>query len=97
MAQVVSIVAVFVAGSDLVDALRQQVAQRVADVALPARIVQTGRELPREPEPRVGLGQQHHPAVAGDVAAVKAAGDPLAMKDSKVQLFNTLCHTGEPL
>ena len=94
-AQPVGVVAVFVTGGDLVNALPEQVVHGMADLAGLARVVQPRGHLGGQAEGSVDLGEQHQPAVGGDVAAVKIADERLPRKESEVQVRNTACHFAE--
>ena len=94
-AQPVGVVAVFVAGGDLVDALAEQVVHGMADLAGLARVVHQTGHLRGKAEGLIDRGEQHEPAVGGDVTAIKSAHHRLVRKESEVQLRNTVCHFAE--
>ncbi len=59
------------AAAQAVDALRQQAAHAVANTGGATAISEHSRCRARQPDALVDLPQQHHPAVADDVAAIK--------------------------
>ena len=99
----VGVVAVLVPQGDLVDALPQQVGEGLTDGSallttslrrLPG-VVQAAGQLRGQPQPPIGLGQQHRAAVGADPSAVEPPDDLLARQESELKLRNTLCHRGD--
>ena len=95
-AQIVGIVAVLVAASELIDALAEQGDQLMPNLALVARVVEASGQGHSQTQPLIGFANQQDAAIAGNVTAIETATNGLAMQESEVQLLNTLCHTGEP-
>lgn len=89
---------IFVAARQTEDALRQHVADAVANAGLASVVAEGGRCHPGQPEPPVDLPQQHHAAIAGDVSAIERrlnlATSNLAETDDRL---GTLWHWQSPV
>jgi len=93
VSQRVVVVEIFVAAAQPVDALRQQVSQRVRDAPRIARIAQHRRSRATQPDALVGASQQQHTAIRADVAAIEVGLDHASTKPSKTyRLVATLWH-----
>ena len=64
------------------DARPQNVGQRMRDPVGVAAVGDRGGEQCCDAQPPLGFGQQHHPAVRSDPAAVERGGDLLAVHGS---------------
>jgi hypothetical protein len=95
VAQIIGIIAVLVAAEYLVHTLHQQLAKRMDDLRRLAGIGQAVRQLLKQTNFGINLRKQHQATIAGDITAVKSTFDALPMKDSELDMDNTLCHTGE--
>ena len=73
MAQRIVVIEILVAEREAIDALPQQVDLRMGDQLRIARIGQRRIQRVDEPESPIGLAQEHHPAIAGDLAPWKLA------------------------
>ena len=82
----------------MIDALAQQIGERMLNGRREAQVGETTAEPPAQPDARVGGSQQHDAAVRRDGAAVERAHKFAPARPSKVQLaLATLCrHRGTP-
>ena len=85
MAQRVVIVEILVPQGQTVDALPQQIGQGMGDQRRIAPIPQHLRHGPGQSHPAVRLPQEHHPAIAGDIAARETPLDFAAIKAWKTK------------
>lgn len=93
MAQGVGIVAVFVAGGHLKDALRQQVAQRMGDIARIARIPDRLGQALDEADTRIHRTQYQGAQVRGNLSAGEVGADREARGRRKSELSRgRICH-----
>ena len=92
-AQLVVVVEVFVAEGESQHTLAHHDGQRVLDEATLAGVAEATGEFVAEAEVAVGLAQQQHAAVAGEVAAAEIRLDATRTKGLKSEsLLATLCH-----
>jgi hypothetical protein len=87
MAQAIGLIAIFVAATDLVDALGQQIGVRVRDVAGVARVDQGVRQSLGEANLTIHATQQQRPQVGRQTAAVKICANGTAGNGWKTELF----------
>src|SRR6202035_5394569 len=84
-AQPIEVVGVFVAAGDGEDAGAQDIGQQMGDPVRITAIRDHSSEPLGDPEPTIGLGEQHDPAVGTDPSAVKGGGDLLAADGWKTE------------
>ncbi len=85
VAQRVVIIEILVAQREAVDALAQQIDLLMGDQLRIARIGQRRIQRAGQPEPAVGLAQEHHAAVAGNLAALEARLDFAPIEAWKIE------------
>jgi hypothetical protein len=87
------IVEIFIAQGQAIKALAQQAGQIVRAAGTTARIVQRFGHCRAQSKLTIGLAEQQHAAVAGDIAAIELRLDPAAFTGCKTtRLLGTFCH-----
>ena len=87
VAQAVGVVAIFVAATDLVDALSQQVGVRMRDVAGMPHINQGIRQSLSQANLTIYATQQQRPEIGRQTAAVKVCANGMPRNGWKTELF----------
>ena len=81
------VIEIFVARGETVDALPQEIDLRMGDQIRVARIGQRRIQCAGQPEAPIGLAQEHHPAVAGNLASLETRLDFAPIKAWKSKQF----------
>jgi hypothetical protein len=89
--QQLRVVAVGVAGQDLIDLLRENPLRRMHDEQLIAGVRQPPSGFGQDAEFQIELANRQQPGVADHIAAVEGHGDLLPPDFKKLQLPSTLC------
>ena len=87
VAQRIVIIEILVAQREAVDALPQQTDLLMGDQLRGARIGQRRIQRTGQPKAPIGLAQEHHAAVAGDLAALKTRLDFTPIEAWKLKQF----------